>query len=353
MSRPPKYQKVLELLLRLVEQSKPGDRLPSIRSMMADYNVSQSPVERSLNELTRRGLVRRERGRGIFVEGSSPKSKMLGVYLDGEMLDHSTDLFLEGIRNWAEPRGFIAADFGPRNVFENQDEILASLGNMGFAGLIVYLSSTSFFHLESNEWLNLFKKLDLPIVTCRPIPTVDADLVMPDYFTACQQLGTHLRLRNRHNDPIHFLGHLGTSSLIRLQGLRVGLGSDIQLETKLLDATKTNAYWEVRKRISDNWEGNLVIGVPPPEGGPIEALRGGPWRKGSKYELTVVLEKDNQVPPDIEAHIIRKPSYRLGEKVAETLIRRLHGYRGETTYEVVQQKVFLMGQEEPEYETVD
>ncbi len=346
MTQPPKYKKILELILNRVEKSEPGDRLPSIRALMAEYEVSQSPVERSLNELTRRGRIRRERGRGTFVEGHSPTSKMLGVYLDGEMLDHSTDLLLEGIRSYVEPRGFVVADFGPRSVFENQEELLASLGSMGFAGLVVLLSTTNFFHLESAAWLKLFKKLKLPVVTCRPIPTVNADLVMADYFSACQQLGTHLS--NRRQENFHFYGHLGTSTLIRLQGLRVGLGDDVNLKTHLFDGTKTNAYSEVRKMIDKKWEGNLIIGVPPPDGGIVQELKDGPWREGSKYELAVVLEKDNKLPPGIEAHIIRKPSYRMGIKAAETLINRILGYRGETTYEIVQQRVQLIGEEETE-----
>ena len=98
--------------------------------------------------------------------------------------------------------------------------------------------------------------------------------------------------------------------------------------------------------IREKWEGNLIIVVPPPEGGIVEALRGGPWDKKSKYELAVIFEKDNQLPLGIEAHIIRKPSFRMGQKVTETLINRILGYRGETTYEIVHQRIHFIGEEE-------
>lgn len=47
MDRSPKYQKVLELILRKVEKSEPGDRLPSIRALMAEFKVSQSRMART------------------------------------------------------------------------------------------------------------------------------------------------------------------------------------------------------------------------------------------------------------------------------------------------------------------
>ena len=53
---------------RLLEMS-PGDRLPTVRDLMASFGVSQFTVQRALGQLKEQGLIDSQVGRGTFVAG--------------------------------------------------------------------------------------------------------------------------------------------------------------------------------------------------------------------------------------------------------------------------------------------
>lgn len=46
---------------------KPGDRLPTVRQLMTDFNLSQGSVTRSINVLSEQGLVSKKAGSGVYV----------------------------------------------------------------------------------------------------------------------------------------------------------------------------------------------------------------------------------------------------------------------------------------------
>jgi DNA-binding LacI/PurR family transcriptional regulator len=337
MSSRPKYQQIFDSLLERLKEVKPGDRLPSVRALMADYKASQSSIERSLDELSRQGLVRRKLGSGIYAAGVAPRSRVLGVYTDGEVAPHSNVLFLQGARSVAEEQEFHVADFGPKNLFERQEAIFEEMDSMGFAGIIAALSTAAFFHLESDQLLTRFKHMDLPIVTCFPIPSVTADSVMPDYFSSFSELGA--RLRTELVGPVKFLCYFGMPSLARLQGFRFGLGSGIHVEAEVLEKPRVDVYQRVRDLIAEGWRGNLVVGVPPDAPGDLKALHDGPWAKGSDYKLVVALEQGDELPPGVCAHVMIKPSFKMGQVAAELLLRRVRGLRGEMVHMLIQHEL--------------
>lgn len=62
-------------LLGQIRQAATGDRLPTVRSLMREFGLSQVSVQRVLGELKARGLIAAEAGRGTFVLGHpSPAS---------------------------------------------------------------------------------------------------------------------------------------------------------------------------------------------------------------------------------------------------------------------------------------
>lgn len=69
-TKKPKYQQVAEAIRRQIEQGelKPGDRLPSINEMITQYGISLHTVGKVHDALAADGLVRRDRGRGVFVD---------------------------------------------------------------------------------------------------------------------------------------------------------------------------------------------------------------------------------------------------------------------------------------------
>ncbi len=333
-----KYKTVLVELRKLIEDSKPGDRLPTVRAMMDEYQVSQAAIERCLDQLERDGHIRRDRGSGIFIEGSKPRSTVIGVYTDGESSYHAHSLFMQGVRDAAARQGFHVADFGPKNMYDSQEEILATMNEMGFAGIITALSSMGLFNIESDRQLaKAFKEIRIPLVTCRPFPAVMADTVMPDYFSAFQSLGAYLR--DHVIGPIKFIAHQGLFSLSRLHGLRAGLLPRQDLEPELVDGSRTSAYERARQLNLEKWRGTLVIGVPPREPGLVTILENFHCTEGEGQELAVVLESTQQLPVSLCAHVVIRPSYRMGEVATDVLIRRIRGFRGEMIHEIVPHQI--------------
>jgi DNA-binding LacI/PurR family transcriptional regulator len=59
-------------LRALARQASPGDRVPAVRRLMADFGVSQQVVQRVLDELKLEGLISAHVGRGTFFTRSLP-----------------------------------------------------------------------------------------------------------------------------------------------------------------------------------------------------------------------------------------------------------------------------------------
>jgi hypothetical protein len=337
----PKHRKITEELLKRVSKAESGERLSTIRSLMVEFDASQASIVRSLDELASRGLIRRRRGSGIYVAGTNHQSRVFGVYLDGDLANHSNALFLEGVHLAARRHGFHVADFGPITPFKSQEEVISAVVGMGFAGLICSLSTANYFHLACPEWLEMLRKMPAPIVSCRPIPNIRADVVIPDFFSVFENLGRHLRSQGLKK--IRFVGSISISTLARLQGLRVGLGEDFELEMEMRDGTSKETYERVRRMVEDGWEGNLVIGVPPPRTTSLDFLKNGFWFPGSPYSLSVVLENADEVPPGVACNVVAKTSSEYGAAVADRLISRIRGDRSEPRYEIFKNELKLVG----------
>ena len=332
MASIPKHRKITEELLKRVNKAESGEKLSTIRAMMEEFDASQASIVRSLDELANQGLIRRRRGSGIYVAGNTRQSRVLGVYLDGDLALHSNALFLEGVHRAAQRNGFHVADFGPVTPFKSQEEVITALAGIGFAGLVCSLSTANYFHLGCPEWLEKLRKMPVPIVSCRPIPHLEADVVMPDFFSVFENLGKHLREQGVKN--VRFVGSISISTLARLQGLRVGLGEDVALKMEMRDGTSKEAYERVRRLVESGWKGDLVIGIPPPLTTSLDFLANGLWSKGSDHTLSLVMEDVNELPPGIECNVVVKSSPEYGEAVAERLISRIRGDRSAPRYEI-------------------
>lgn len=84
VSRPPKYGLLMDALLARIRTGtyRVGERIPSEPQLQAEFGVSRVTVRRAIDELARKGLLRKEQGRGTYVyspEITQPLNTLIGV----------------------------------------------------------------------------------------------------------------------------------------------------------------------------------------------------------------------------------------------------------------------------------
>jgi len=337
MSYHAKYLDILSHIEKEIQDTKPGSRLPPIRTLMARYKVSQSVIERCLDNLSSQGVITRKQGSGIYVNGYTPRSQTLGVYTDSEVSLAATAMFLEGVREVADAKGYLVADFGPRDIFEDLGKVMDTADKMGLAGIITEISTLTFFRMESEDLLYRLQNLKLPIVTCLPLPGLMADSTMQDNFGSFKRLGEYYRRRTQ--GPILFLGYQGIPTLARLKGLIVGLKSDENLKITLLNKSEETVFNHASRLLSEGWKGNLVLGVPPDDTRDLELIAKASLNLGESQHLSLLSEKGMPLPEELNCHVIERRTKELGKSAAELLLKRIHGSGGKIIHRIIPHKI--------------
>jgi len=78
----PKYQKLAEMIEGRIDSGEfaPGQRIPSEGELCDEYRVSRITVRQALGALARRGLVKREQGRGTYVQPRRLRRDIRRIY---------------------------------------------------------------------------------------------------------------------------------------------------------------------------------------------------------------------------------------------------------------------------------
>ena len=71
LSRTPVYEQIVEQTEQFVLKGilKPGDQLPSVRSLSVQLSVNPNTIAKAYGELERRGITVSAAGRGCFIKG--------------------------------------------------------------------------------------------------------------------------------------------------------------------------------------------------------------------------------------------------------------------------------------------
>jgi GntR family transcriptional regulator len=74
----PKYYQLAEILRQQITSGllTPGDQIPTEESLRQTHNVSRGTVREAIRLLLEEGLIRREQGRGTFVNTAYPESNL-------------------------------------------------------------------------------------------------------------------------------------------------------------------------------------------------------------------------------------------------------------------------------------
>ena len=80
-ARVPLYVQLAELFRQRIAKGvwRHGEKLPSLESLVAEFEVARVTVRQAVDQLTREGLVSPQRGRGTFVTGAPAQDRWLRV----------------------------------------------------------------------------------------------------------------------------------------------------------------------------------------------------------------------------------------------------------------------------------
>jgi hypothetical protein len=294
---------------------------------MRRFQVSQAAIDRCFDELAWQGLVRREPGKGIFVDGYIPQNRLIGVCGNRLATDAINTSFFKGFMAAARAADFTAVDFGPTDGADLHQRILPHLETGGFAGLALNVSGITADEIAgSPTLLQSLSGSKIPKVLTHPIPAIWADSVGGDDFHAYRQMGE--QLVNPHL-PVLFLGRPAPRVLARWQGLSAG----IKPAGPIL-ACFDPAEW--KNRIEGDgatpWNGHLVMGCVDPAF-TLWLVHSRPRPAPAKTFL-LVGDEEPTPPSDARTRVWTCSATAMGARAAELLIRRIRRPRIPLLHEI-------------------
>ena len=92
MSRTPVYEQIIrqteEFILKGV--LKPGDRMPSVRTLSVELSVNPNTIQKAIAELDRRTLIKSVPGKGSFISDNA--LELMHIAKEDELQDIKTQL---------------------------------------------------------------------------------------------------------------------------------------------------------------------------------------------------------------------------------------------------------------------
>lgn len=141
-----KYEEVKSYVISYIEdkQSQPHDRIPSESELAAVLDVSSITVRKALSDLVNEGVIYRVRGKGSFV--ADPKAdiakhdaNLVVFVISGiQIFDSSYMQIMKGIQSFLSQHNYRLIVEFVENDFEQERELIMSLLQMDYSGLLIY-----------------------------------------------------------------------------------------------------------------------------------------------------------------------------------------------------------------------
>ena len=327
----PKHKEIKEKLLALMKNADAHDKLPSIRTMMKHFNVSQLIIERCLEELEEEGIILRKHGAGIFINHAKKKHAKLrecvGVVLE-KTDDHYNSLVLAGITERASKEGINIAVYSNNRDYETELNDLRVIDKQNLSGVIIIPTTKNIGNTTyTNSLKKLYDSVAIPFVFVDYlIPGIPADMVTSDNFGAAKT-GTSLLIRDGVKEILIIADPQSNVNLERIRGIDVALGKsekEIGVEYCYIHQIHTNnrrIYEKILKKPPET-----IFMLLPSQ---IQQLLIECWRAGLKpnedLRIMYFVEPDfkRNINEDIFALI--KPSRDIGRRAFEILRDRITG----------------------------
>lgn len=313
-----------------------GTSLPSEKELCAEFNVARGTIRQALQTLEREGYLRREQGRGTFVQissGAAPdraQSRRL-AFIVPYVRDSSVPTILIGFQQIAEQAGFSVIFNHVNNDLRQQERVIRKLMSENVAGIALYPVDSENLALAV---LDDLAQAGIPIVLIdRYLRGAATDYVMADHFGGAIR-GTHYLFEQGHR-RVGFVSWLSPAVSMehRYLGYAQALAErDVALDEQLIcrvegypvfEYSRLMAYLTGPQRPTAVFTANDQIAI---------AL----YRAAASVGLSIpgdlsVLSFDNL---DVSSHLdpplttLAQPFAQIGQAAAELLLRRLAGEQG-------------------------
>ena len=313
-----------------------GTGLPSEKELCAEFDVARGTIRQALQTLEREGYLRREQGRGTFVQINSgavtewAQSRRL-AFIVPYVRDSSVPTILIGFQQVAEQSNFSVIFNHVNNDLKQQERVIRKLMAENVAGIALYPVDSENLSLAV---LDSLSAAGIPIVLIdRYLRGAATDYVMSDHFGGAIR-GTHYLFEQGHR-RVGFISWLSPAVSMehRYLGYAQALAErDAPFDERLIcrvegypvfDYSRLTAYLSGPQRPTAVFTANDQIAI---------AL----YRAAASVGLSIpgdlsVLSFDNL---DMSSHLdpplttLAQPFAQIGQTAAELLLRRIQGGRG-------------------------
>jgi GntR family transcriptional regulator len=166
----------------LDETLKPGERLPSEHSLMADYGAARQTIRKAVAELKSEGLLDSEQGRGVFVRARAPFLRSAGELLSATRWDDDAAVLAQDGSPEQGPAVEVKVGRGSATA-----DVAARLGVREGAAVLVRRERTH----DGDRTLEV-STTHLPLELTRGTALDGRDIVGPGVYSELDRLGHRL-----------------------------------------------------------------------------------------------------------------------------------------------------------------
>ena len=311
-----KYQHAKQQVLEKVYELNPGQPLPPVRTLIKELGYSQVTLKRAFDELEAEGILKREKGAGIFVAELKNNNSLVGVLMP-HLVHKMYSQLLAGIQDELT-RNKLNLLLLPCRCVEWND-IYESIKINKLSNLIVNPSSAdlsdidfiNFMHKLSDDGVNI-------IVIDIPVPGLRADYIGFENTSAFKKLTK--KFIDQGAKDIIVVGKFESKVYSsRLEGIRSIInGSEIKL--RQIDISD-NSLQQTAVEIADSKADSVILCDAGSSVNLSYELRNILGLKINKIQIGGIMEQNERLPLK-HAVILEKQSIEMGRAAVEILLRK-------------------------------
>ena len=339
-----KYDGIVRHVENLIEKGvlKPGDRVPSENRLSDEFGISRQTVRRAIGILEEKGVLRRVRGSGTYVNydrrenlGQQGRIAVVTTYVDSYIFPRT----IQGIESLLFERGYSVQISFTNNTLEREKNVLTDLiSRDDVAGVIVEGTKSGL----PNPNLQLYRKLinrRIPLLFINTFyPELDVPHVSLNDVKAAQTAVNFLIEKGhrdigailKRDDGPGRLRYLGYLQAMEAAGLTVTDSRLVWIDTD--EASQLNYC---REKILNRVEACSALFCYNDQVAfqLIRMLREKGLRVPEDVSVISVDDSDLALHSEVPITSLPHPKERLGIRAAETLLDMIDRKKREYTYE--------------------